>query len=39
MKAALEVISDFGNIRHIDIFVLLIVLDELEVHLLCEEVL
>jgi hypothetical protein len=39
VEAALEVIGDFGNIRHVDVLVLLIVLGELEVHLLREEVL
>lgn len=39
VEATLEVIGDFGNIRHIDILVLLIVFGELKIHLLCEEVL
>ena len=38
MEAALEVVSNFSNIRHIDILVLFIVFSELEVHLLREEI-
>lgn len=38
MEAALEVIGDFRNVRHIDVLILFIILGELEVHLLREEV-
>jgi hypothetical protein len=39
MEAAFEVIGYFSDIRHVNVFVLLVVLGELEVHLLREEVL
>lgn len=37
MEAALEVIRDLRNIRHMDVLVGLVILDELKVHLLSEE--
>ena len=39
VEATLEVICDFSNIRYVNVLILLIVLGELEVHLLSEEVL
>jgi len=38
MEATLQIICNFGNVRHVDILILFIVFGELEIDLLREEI-